>query len=56
MNPLREVGWSVHRLSASDRSTWAPMLAHGDAVGIERKWTETIPTTLPAYVRAAPGE
>ena len=41
------------RLSASDRSTWAPMLAYGDKVGIDRKWTETIPTTLPAYVQDA---
>ncbi|HLN65407.1 MAG TPA: hypothetical protein VK464_28115 [Symbiobacteriaceae bacterium] len=37
----------------SDRSTWEPFIAYGDSVGIERKWTERIPTDLPAWVQAA---
>ena len=37
----------------SDRTTWEPFIAYGDTVGIERKWTERIPTDLPAWVQAA---
>jgi hypothetical protein len=40
---------------ASDRATWHPFIAHGDSVGIDRKWTESVPTTLPAWVQAALG-
>lgn len=38
------------QLSAADRTTWEPMLAYGDTVGIARQWTERIPTTLPEFV------
>jgi TnpA family transposase len=38
---------------ADDRSTWQPFIEYGDTVGVERKWTESIPTTAPAYVQEA---
>lgn len=37
----------------SDRATWAPFIAYGDTVGVDRKWTQSVPTTVPAYVAAA---
>ncbi len=40
---------------ASDRSTWQELIAYGDTVGVERKWTERIPTELPAWVQEALG-
>ncbi|HWI63176.1 MAG TPA: hypothetical protein VNT75_15140 [Symbiobacteriaceae bacterium] len=42
-------------LSAGDRTAWEPMLAYADATGLERRYSETIPTTLPDYVREAVG-
>ncbi len=38
---------------ASDRATWGEFIAYGDTVGVERKWSENIPTVLPAWVQAA---
>jgi len=38
---------------ASDRSTWHPFIAYGDTVGVERKWTERVPTQIPEWVQAA---
>ncbi|MGE5674724.1 MAG: hypothetical protein ACM3XM_12785 [Mycobacterium leprae] len=37
----------------SDRSTWRDFQAYGDTIGIDRKWTESVPTQLPAWVQAA---
>jgi len=38
---------------ASDKGTWQEFIAYGDTVGVERKWTESVPTELPAWVQAA---
>ncbi len=38
---------------ASDRTTWREFIAYGDKAGIERQWTENIPTVLPDWVAAA---
>lgn len=38
---------------ASDHSTWQPFIAYGDTVGVERKWTEQVPTEAPAWVLEA---
>jgi len=38
---------------ASDQITWRDFIAYGDTVGVHRKWTENVPTELPAWVRAA---
>lgn len=38
---------------ASDKSTWQDFIAYGDTVGVERKWTESVPTTMPDWVRDA---
>jgi hypothetical protein len=40
-------------VKASDRTTWRDFIAYGDLVGVERKWTENIPTKLPAWVQEA---
>ena len=37
----------------SDRSSHAEFLDYGDTVGVERKWTKTVPTTIPDWVRRA---
>jgi hypothetical protein len=37
----------------SDRATWEEFIAYGLSVGVERRWTERVPTELPPYVRAA---
>lgn len=39
----------------NDRSTWSAFIRYGDGVGVERRWTERIPTELPDYVREAAG-
>lgn len=38
---------------ASDKTTWRDFIAFGDTVGVDRKWTERVPTQLPAWVQAA---
>ncbi|BAS26758.1 hypothetical protein [Limnochorda pilosa] len=38
---------------ASDKTTWREFIAFGDIVGIDRKWTENVPTELPDWVQAA---
>jgi hypothetical protein len=40
-------------VSASNRATWQDFLAHGDTVGVDRRWTENVPTKLPPWVLAA---
>lgn len=42
--------------SASDKATWEPFIQYGNSVGVERKWTERISTTLPGWVEAALGQ
>lgn len=37
----------------SDRSTWQPFMEYGDTVGVERRWTERIPTQAPDWVLEA---
>jgi len=37
---------------ASDKTTWRDFIAYGDTVGVDRKWTESVPTELPAWVQA----
>lgn len=37
--------------SAADRSTWQEFIRYGDTVGVERRWTESIPTAVPDWVR-----
>ena len=39
--------------SASDRSTWNAFIAYGDTQGVERRWTENIPTQVPAWVQTS---
>lgn len=41
---------------ASARETWDPFIAYGEQVGVERRWTENVPTRLPEWARAASGE
>lgn len=38
---------------ASDRTTWQDFILYGDTIGVDRKWTESVPTELPAWVQAA---
>ncbi|MDQ7793192.1 MAG: hypothetical protein RDU89_02085 [bacterium] len=38
-----------------DRTTWSEFISYGDSVGVDRKWTENVPTKLPEYVLAALG-
>ncbi len=38
----------------SDRSSHAELLAYGDSVGLDRKWSERIPTVLPEWARQKP--
>jgi hypothetical protein len=38
------------RARVSDRDTWQEFIAYGDSTGVERKWTENIPTQVPAWV------
>ncbi|MHB8928719.1 MAG: hypothetical protein ACYC9Q_13905 [Bacillota bacterium] len=40
-------------VKASDRATWREFISYGDTVGIERRWTENVPTVLPEWVEAA---
>lgn len=35
----------------SDRSTWDEFIAYGDTVGVERKWTERVPTEVPDWAK-----
>ncbi len=37
----------------SDKDTWQDFIAYGEAVGLGRKWTENIPTRLPAWVQGS---
>jgi hypothetical protein len=39
----------------SARETWQDFICYGDQVGVERKWTENVPTRLPDWVEAASG-
>lgn len=48
----RQAFWA----SVSDKSTWRDIIAYGDTVGVDRKWTEKIPKDPPAYVREALGQ
>jgi len=36
----------------SARETWQDFIDYGDQVGVERKWTENVPTRLPDWVEA----
>lgn len=38
---------------ASERASWQAFIAYGESVGVERRWTERIPTVLPDWARAA---
>lgn len=37
---------------ASDKTTWDGFIAYGETVGVGRKWTGNVPTTLPEWVQA----